>query len=92
MNNAMQEQAKAVQAGYWHLYRYNPQLAAAGQNPFTLDSKEPTGDLREFLLGEVRYDSLFKISPENAEALFAKTAKDAKERYESYKRLAGQQF
>lgn len=92
MNNAMQEQAKAVQAGYWHLYRYNPQLAAAGHNPFTLDSKEPTGDLREFLLGEVRYDSLFKISPENAEALFAKTAKDAKERYESYKRLAGQQF
>ncbi len=91
MNNAMAEQAKAVQSGYWHLYRYNPQLAAAGQNPFTLDSKEPTGDLREFLLGEVRYDSLFKISPENAEALFAKTAKDAKERYESYKRLAEQE-
>ncbi len=91
MNNAMAEQAKAVQSGYWHLYRYNPQLVGTGRKPFVLDSKEPTGDLREFLLGEVRYDSLFKISPENAEALFAKTAKDAKERYESYKRLAEQE-
>ena len=91
MNKGMEEQARAVQAGYWHLYRYNPDLRGTDQNPFSLDSKAPTADLREFLLGEVRYDSLFKIDPEHAEQLFAKTAKDAQERYESYKRLAGQQ-
>ena len=91
MNKGLEEQAKAVKAGYWHLYRYNPALQASGQNPFTLDSKEPTGDLREFLLGEVRYDSLRKIDPTHAEELFAKTAQDAKERYKGYKRLAEQE-
>ena len=91
MNKGLEEQARAVQAGYWHLYRYNPALRDTDKNPFVLDSKAPTADLREFLLGEVRYDSLFKIDPEHAEQLFAKTAKDAQERYESYKRLAEQQ-
>lgn len=88
MNNGLAEMARAVETGYWHLYRFNPDLAAAGQNPFTLDSKEPTGSLRDFMLGEVRYDSLRKIAPEKADALFAKTEADARERYESYKRLA----
>ena len=91
MNKGLEEQARAVQSGYWHLYRYNPALRDTDKNPFVLDSKAPTADLREFLLGEVRYDSLFKIDPEHAEQLFAKTAKDAQERYESYKRLAEQQ-
>ncbi|MBQ3199200.1 MAG: pyruvate:ferredoxin (flavodoxin) oxidoreductase [Firmicutes bacterium] len=91
MNKGMEEQAKAVQSGYWHLYRYNPALVGSGQKPFVLDSKEPTGNLRDFLLGEVRYDSLFKIAPDKAEELFAKTTADAKERYEGYRRLAEQE-
>lgn len=88
MHDTMGEMARAVQSGYWHLYRFNPTLAAEGKNPFTLDSKEPTGNLREFMLGEVRYDSLRKIAPDKADELFAKTEADARERYESYKRLA----
>lgn len=87
MVKGMDEQAKAVQCGYWHLYRYNPDLVETDKPAFVLDSKEPTGDLREFMLGEVRYDSLFRVAPDKAEALFAKAAKDARERYDSYVRL-----
>jgi pyruvate-ferredoxin/flavodoxin oxidoreductase len=87
MAKGMDEQAKAVQTGYWHLYRYNPDLVGTDKPAFVLDSKEPTGDLREFMLGEVRYDSLFRVAPDKAEELFAKAAKDAKERYDSYVRL-----
>ena len=79
----------AVDCGYWATYRYNPALKEQGENPFVLDSKEPTADFREFLLGEVRYSSLLKQYPETAEALFAKTEQDAKERLNNYKRLAG---
>lgn len=79
----------AVDCGYWATYRYNPALKEKGENPFVLDSKEPTADFREFLLGEVRYSSLLKQYPETAEALFTKTEQDAKERLNNYKRLAG---
>ena len=79
----------AVDCGYWATYRYNPALKEKGENTFVLDSKEPTADFREFLLGEVRYSSLLKQYPETAEALFAKTEQDAKERLNNYKRLAG---
>ena len=79
---------KAVECGYWHLYRYNPQLKDQGKNPFVLESKEPTGNFREFLLGEVRYSSLKRSFPDVADALFEVTEQDAKARYESYKRLA----
>ena len=91
MTNSQEEQRKAVQAGYWTLYRYNPELKASGKKAFSLDSKEPTGDFREFLLGEVRYASLAKVFPEVANELFAKTEADAKERYENYKRLSEQE-
>ncbi len=84
------EAKRAVDSGYWAMYRYNPQLKDSGKNPFTMDSKEPTMDFREFLMGEVRYSSLKKQFPEMAEALFKKTEQDAKERLENYKRLAGQ--
>ncbi len=87
MEHSMTEMKKAVDCGYWHLYRYNPTAAAEGKNPFTLDSKEPKGKVRDFLLGEVRYDSLRKIAPDMAEQLFEKTEADAKERYASYKAL-----
>ncbi len=84
-----QEQAKkAVDAGYWHLYRYNPELAEKGENPFVLDSKEPKDSFRDFIMGEVRYTSLQKAFPDVAEELFEKAEKDAKETYETYKKLA----
>ena len=84
-----QEQAKkAVAAGYWHLYRFNPELAKEGKNPFTLDSKAPTADYKEFLMGEVRYSSLKLGFPEIADQLFDQAEREAKERYETYKQLA----
>ena len=73
------------------LYRYNPTLKAEGKNPFTLDSKEPKGDFKEFLMGEVRYASLAKAFPEVADQLFEKTHADAIERLNNYKRLANQE-
>jgi Pyruvate:ferredoxin oxidoreductase and related 2-oxoacid:ferredoxin oxidoreductases, beta subunit len=88
MNKSQAEMKKAVDAGYWHLYRYNPALKAEGKNPFILDSKEPTGDIKEFLRGENRYASLELAFPEKAEELMNKAVLDAKERYESYKKLA----
>lgn len=89
MGNSQLETKRAVEAGYWSNYRYNPQLKEAGQNPFILDSKEPTADFKEFLLGEVRFSSLRRQYPETADALFDKTEKDAKERLDGYKKLAG---
>lgn len=79
---------QAVEAGYWHMWRFNPELKKEGKNPFTLDSKEPSEDFRKFLEGEVRYTSLQKTFPDIAEELFNKAYEDAKERYESYKRMA----
>ncbi|MHB1128174.1 MAG: pyruvate:ferredoxin (flavodoxin) oxidoreductase [Bacillota bacterium] len=90
MEHSQEQQAKAVEAGYWHLYRYNPELKNDGKNPFNLISKEPTGSFRDFLLSEVRYASLQQAFPELAEELFEKAERDAAERYESYKRLAEQ--
>jgi pyruvate-ferredoxin/flavodoxin oxidoreductase len=84
------EAKRAVDSGYWSLYRYNPQLKDTGKNAFTLDSKEPTMDFQEFLMGEVRYSSLKKQFPEVANVLLEKTELDAKERIERYKQLAGQ--
>ena len=82
------EEKKAVECGYWHLYRYDPRLKAEGKNPFTLDSKAPTGDFQQFLLGENRYASLKLSFPEKARELYEKAASDARERYESYRNLA----
>ncbi len=90
MTNSQSESKKAVDCGYWALYRYNPALKGI-KNPFTLDSKEPKGDFKEFLMGEVRYASLAKAFPEAAEALFEKTQADAMERLENYKKLANQE-
>ncbi len=91
MGHSQAEEKRAVECGYWHLYRYNPALEAAGQNPFKLDSKpEPDwSKFQDFLKGEVRYASLMKSFPENAAELFAKTEEFAKWRLGTYKRLAG---
>ena len=91
MTNSQAESKKAVECGYWSLYRYNPTLKELGKNPFILDSKEPKGNFRDFLLGEVRYASLAKAFPESAEALFAKTEADAMERLNNYRKLANQE-
>ena len=91
MTKSQEEEKKAVDCGYWQLYRYNPALEAEGKNPFTLDSKEPTGDYKAFLLGETRYASLMKARPETAEKLFEKTHEDSVERLNTYKRLAGKE-
>ena len=88
MSNSQLEMKKAVEAGYWQLYRYNPALAAEGKNPFTLDSKEPTGDYKEFLMGENRYAQLAKAKPKVAEKLFDLNEKQAKARYDGYKKLS----
>ena len=85
------EEKRAVDCGYWATYRYNPELKEEGKNPFILDSKEPTADFREFLMGEVRFSSLQKLFPDTAEALFEKTEKDAKDRLDGYKKLAGKE-
>jgi pyruvate-ferredoxin/flavodoxin oxidoreductase len=89
MKNAQSEEKKAVQSGYWHLFRYNPDLAAEGKNPFILDSKEPTADYQEFIKSEVRYNRLSRTNPERAEKLFTKAAADAKAKYEALVEKAG---
>ena len=81
------EAKKAVEVGYWPLYRYNPDLATQGKNPFTLDSKDPTGSFKDFLTNEVRYSSLTKTFPEVADELFERAEKEAKEKIEYYKKL-----
>lgn len=82
------EAKRAVDSGYWAMYRYNPELKVSGENPFKLDSKEPIMNFREFLLGEMRYSSLKQQFPDMAEALFEKTEQDAKERLANYRLLA----
>ncbi|HKL92778.1 MAG TPA: pyruvate:ferredoxin (flavodoxin) oxidoreductase [Bacteroidales bacterium] len=89
MGKAQTEEERAVECGYWHLYRYNPLLEEEGKNPFTLDSKEPDwSKFQDFLMGEVRYNSLMKIFPKEAEELFVAAQANAKWRYDGYKRLS----
>lgn len=90
MGQSQNEEQRAVESGYWTLYRYDPRLQEEGKNPFILDSKEPKGDFKEFLMGEVRYSSLKRTFPENAEKLFQKAEEDMKEKFETYKRMAAQ--
>ena len=88
MGKSQEEEKLAVQVGYWPLYRYNPLLKEQGKNPFQLDSKEPTGDFHEFLMGEVRYSSLVKSFPGEAELLHARLEAEYMERYQEYKKLS----
>ena len=93
MGHAQEEQQKAVECGYWHLWRYNPALEEEGKNPFTLDSKEPQWDkFEDFLKGEVRYASVMKQYPAEAAELFAAAKENAQWRYNNYRRLAQQQW
>ena len=88
MGLAQAEIKKAVECGYWPLYRFNPDLAEQGKNPLTLDSKEPSGSYQDFIKGEVRYASLAKLFPDVAQDLFDRNEKDAMEKYAKYKNLA----
>lgn len=89
MGDAQNESKLAVEAGYWHLYRYNPMLEAEGKNPFQLDSKEPDwSKFQSFLMNEVRYTSLMKAFPAEAKELFAAAEENAKWRYNTYRRFA----
>ena len=87
MGRSQAEEARAVECGYWHLWRFNPELAKEGKNPFTLDSKQPNWDkFQEFLDNEVRFLSLRKALPAQADELYAETKKAAQRRYAAYVR------
>lgn len=88
MGISQTEEKRAVEAGYWTNYRFDPRLAAAGKNPFQLDSKAPTASYRDFIMGEVRYNSLTRAFPERAAELFDKAEKDATESYEHLVQLS----
>jgi pyruvate-ferredoxin/flavodoxin oxidoreductase len=92
MGKSQEEEERAVKAGYWHLYRYDPRLEAQGKNPFQLDSKDPTESFRDFIMGEVRFASLAKTFPDVAEDLFKACEEDSKKRLATYKRLAAMDF
>ena len=88
MSIAQAEEKKAVAAGYWNCFRFDPRLADQGKNPFMLDSKAPTASYRDFIMGEVRYNSLTRAFPERAEKLFAQAEEGAAKKYQHLKRLA----
>ena len=88
MSIAQQEEKKAVDAGYWNCFRYDPRLADEGKNPFMLDSKAPTASYRDFIMGEVRYNALSRAFPERAEKLFEKAEEYAEKKYEHLTKLA----
>jgi len=93
MGKTQAQAEDAVTAGYWHLYRFDPRLEAAGKNPFQLDSKEPDwSKFQDFLRSEVRYTSLLKDFPGEADVLFKQAEENAKWRYNSYKRFAEMNF
>lgn len=92
MGTSIAEQKKAVNAGYWHLYRHNPQLKKEGKNPFILDSKEPSESFQDFIRGEVRYTQLKSTFPDIADDLFKVAEHHAVERYQSYKRMTEMQY
>ena len=87
MSKCMEEERNAVESGYWQLYRFNPALKAQNKNPFTLDSKAPTRDFKEFLLGENRFAALKKTNPTLADELFTRAEQERDERLRFYERL-----
>ena len=85
------EAKKAVESGYWYLYRFDPRRKEAGLNPFVLDSKEPNFQLKEFMMGEVRFAALTRTFKDEADRLLKEAEKDAKEKYMRYKKMADEQ-
>lgn len=91
MGKTQNEEKLAVESGYWPLYRYDPRLADEGKNPFQLDYKEPDGTLHDFIMGEIRYNSLTNSFPDEAKRLHKKLEDDVNERYKRYKSMADRQ-
>lgn len=89
MGTAQKQAKRAVEAGYWNLFRYNPELKDQGKNPFILDSKEPTQDFKEYIKSEIRFNALSKVAPDRVEEIYDKAAKFAEESREYYKGLSG---
>jgi pyruvate-ferredoxin/flavodoxin oxidoreductase len=87
MQNCQLEMKKAVDAGYWQMFRYNPALKAEGKNPLTIDSKEPTQSYVDFIKSETRYARLAQFFPERAEELFAKAEQNAKAKYDRLQKM-----
>lgn len=92
MGTSILEQKKAVESGYWHLWRFDPRLKDQGKNPFMLDSKEPTASFQDFLKGEIRYSSLMTVFPEFAQEMFDVAEGHARDKYQTLKRLAEMQY
>lgn len=88
MGTSILQSKRAVESGYWHLYRYNPDHKKEGKNPFTLDSKEPSEDYKEYIHGEVRYSQLMNVFPDIAGEMFEISAEHAAQRYKTYKKLS----
>ena len=88
MKKSIAEEKDAVECGFWPLYRYIPEREEQGLNPFVLDSKEPNGKIREYMMNEVRFSSLTRTFPETAEKLFKEAEEQCMKRYEKYKRMA----
>jgi pyruvate-ferredoxin/flavodoxin oxidoreductase len=89
MGTSIMEERKAVEAGYWHLYRYSPELKKQNKNPFVLDSREPKSSFKDFIKGEIRYSQLMNTFPDRADDMFDMAEQNAKERYGKYKDMAG---
>ena len=89
MTKGLDEQKKAVECGHWPLFRFNPDLAAKGENPLLLDSKPPTGSFRDYAYGENRYRVLIKMNKDRAEELLTLAEKDTRMRYKMYEKLVG---
>ena len=92
MGTSVAQEKKAVEAGYWHLYRFNPDLKAQGKNPFILDSKEPAAPFKDFIHGEIRYSQIMNVFPDIAEELFNAAENNAVEKYNTYKRLSEMEY
>ena len=87
MGSSQQEEKKAVEAGYFHLFRFNPSLKEQGKNPFLLDSREPVLDYEDFLDGEIRYDVLKRQNPDHAQKLFREASRQARDRFRYLQKL-----
>ena len=92
MGTSIAEEKLAVNAGYWPLYRYNPDLAKEGKNPFVYESKDPTVDMMEFLMNETRYKALKQLYPDVADELYKLALEDKKKKHAYYKKLSEMQF
>ena len=92
LTDGMNQQKAAVTSGMWPLYRYNPELKAEGKNPFILDSKEPSTDVKDYVYNEVRFRAMQQSNPERAEMLLEQLRKDVQEQYKEYKYLADRPF